>query len=230
MTDDIVTRLRNVPEKIIRMSGSEMNPYYNRCQEAAGEIERLRRELYMAEKWRDNYKLALERATGKAVSVTIILKHELQWLSSLETLAITFSTCSKRQYAAVVLSPNKRVIGFGYNGSPSGMPHCNEGHCPRLHEDAASGSNYDTCIAQHAEAGALLWCDPAQRQGATLVVNGPPCMGCAKLIASSGISRIVYKADSSYIQWADVEKFLIAAGVEVVGYGNKPFGMLPLFG
>lgn len=67
MTDDIVTRLRNVPEKIIRMSGSEMNPYYNRCQDAADEIERLREELYMAEKWRDNYKLALERAMGKAV-------------------------------------------------------------------------------------------------------------------------------------------------------------------
>lgn len=42
MIDDIVTRLRNVPEKIIRMSGSEMNPYYNRCQEAADKIELLR--------------------------------------------------------------------------------------------------------------------------------------------------------------------------------------------
>jgi hypothetical protein len=55
-------------------------------------------------------------------------------------------------------------------------------------------------------------------------------MGCAKLVASAGISRIVYKEDSSYIQWADVKKFLVAAGVEVIGYGSKPFGILPLFG
>ena len=150
------------------------------------------------------------------------MKHELQWLSSLETLAKTFSTCAKRQYAAVVLSSNKRVIGFGYNGSPSGMPHCNEGHCPRLHENAANGSNYDNCIAQHAEAGALLWSDPAQRSGATLVVNGPPCMGCAKLIASAGIARLVCNKDEAYAQWGDVKQFLDAAGVEVFALSYSP--------
>lgn len=152
----------------------------------------------------------------------IVMKHELQWLSSLETLAKTFSTCAKRQYAAVVLAPNKRVIGFGYNGSPSGMPHCNEGHCPRLHENAANGSNYDNCIAQHAEAGALLWSDPAQRSGATLVVNGPPCMGCAKLIASAGIARLVCNKDEAYTQWGDVKQFLDAAGVEVFALSYSP--------
>jgi len=152
----------------------------------------------------------------------IVMKHELQWLSSLETLAKTFSTCAKRQYAAVVLAPNKRVIGFGYNGSPSGMPHCNEGHCPRLHENAANGSNYDNCIAQHAEAGALLWSDPAQRSGATLVVNGPPCMGCAKLIASAGIARLVCNKDEAYAQWGDVKQFLDAAGVEVFALSYSP--------
>lgn len=45
---DIVAKLRNVPEKIIRLSGSEMNPYYNRSQEAAELIERLRAELQSA--------------------------------------------------------------------------------------------------------------------------------------------------------------------------------------
>lgn len=49
--NDIVTRLRKE---------------WAACQtcmagiEASDEIERLRRELHMAEKWRDNYKLALE--------------------------------------------------------------------------------------------------------------------------------------------------------------------------
>lgn len=139
--------------------------------------------------------------------------HELKWLTVLDTLAQTFSTCAKRQYAAVILAPNKRVLGFGYNGSPAGMPHCIDGHCPRLHENSPHGSNYDNCIAQHAEAGALLWSDPAQRNGATLIVNGPPCMQCAKLIASAGIAKLVCMADSNYAQQGDVRNFLDAAGV-----------------
>ena len=143
--------------------------------------------------------------------------HELQWLNVLPVLAQTFSTCAKRQYAAVVIAPNKRVIGFGYNGSPPGMGHCVDGHCPRLHEGSANGSNYDNCISQHAEAGALLWSDPALRTGSTLIVNGPPCMGCAKLIASSGVVRLVYRSDTSYAQWHSIEAYLAESGVVTVG-------------
>jgi deoxycytidylate deaminase len=143
--------------------------------------------------------------------------HEVKWLKACSTLAEIFSTCSKRQYAAVVLAPNKRVAGFGYNGSPPGMAHCSDGACPRLQADSDSGSNYDTCISQHAEAGALLWSDPSMRIGGTIIVNGPPCMGCAKLIASSGLSRVVHREDASYSQWPDISKYLNSAGIVTVG-------------
>jgi len=146
-----------------------------------------------------------------------ILSHEKKWLESCEFLASQFSTCAKRQYFAVVLAPNKRVIGVGYNGSPPGMEHCVDGACPRLYENSASGSSYDNCISQHAEQGALLWSDPALRQGGTLVVNGPPCMGCAKLIASSGVSRLVYYSDESYTNWPEISQFLQKAGLTVLG-------------
>lgn len=149
--------------------------------------------------------------------MTDIQRHEMQWLNSLQVLANNFSTCAKRQYAAVVLATNKRVVGFGYNGSPPGMGHCKEGACPRLEQNSESGSNYDTCISQHAEAGALLWSDPSMRIGGTIIVNGPPCMGCAKLIASSGIKRLVFKKDQAYLDWPNVEKFLISAGIVAAG-------------
>jgi dCMP deaminase len=152
-----------------------------------------------------------------AGKVCVLIKsHEYKWMLALGTMADLFSTCAKRQYAAVVLAPNKRVAGFGYNGSPSGMAHCVDGACPRMMENSASGSNYDTCISQHAEAGALLWSDPSLRQGGTLIVNGPPCMGCAKLIASSGVKRVVCKEDNSYANWDSVYVFLKSAGVEVL--------------
>lgn len=42
MTEDIIARLRRVPESHVRMYGAELNPYYQRCQDAANEIEKLR--------------------------------------------------------------------------------------------------------------------------------------------------------------------------------------------
>ena len=149
------------------------------------------------------------------------LRHELKWLDACQYLAKTFSTCSKRQYASIVVARNKRVVGFGYNGSPPGMPHCNDGFCPRLHEDSKNGSNYDNCISQHAEAGALLWSDPSMRQGATIIVNGPPCMGCAKLIASSGVARLVCFEDENYAQWGEIKNFLYNAGIEAISIKNQ---------
>jgi dCMP deaminase len=146
----------------------------------------------------------------------VILPHEIKWLKACQSLAPIFSTCSKRQYASFIIATNKRVIGFGYNGSPPGMPHCTDGHCPRLHEDSASGSAYDNCISQHAEAGALLWSDPSMRIGATLIVNGTPCMGCAKLIASSGVIRVVCINDGNYVQWPLVKQFFADAKIEIV--------------
>lgn len=147
-----------------------------------------------------------------------IQKHEVKWIKACGHLAKIFSTCAKRQYAAVIIASNKRVIGFGYNGSPPGMAHCIDGACPRMQENSPNGSQYDNCISQHAEAGALLWSDPSMRQGATLIVNGPPCMGCAKLIASSGLSRVVYKIDYSYNDFGNVQKFLEDCGIKVIPY------------
>jgi dCMP deaminase len=140
---------------------------------------------------------------------------ELKWLQCAEFLASQLSTCSKRQYCAVILMPNGRVVSIGYNGSPPNMPHCVDGFCPRLAENSPNGSNYDNCIAQHAEANALMWSDVSLRMGATLIVNGPPCFTCAKSIASSGVAKVVCFADSSYAQWPQVEQFLLQAKVQV---------------
>lgn len=142
-------------------------------------------------------------------------RKQARWIQACRYMALLFSTCSKKKYAAVVIAPNGRLVGFGYNGSPPGMPHCTDGACPRAQQNSESGSQYDNCIAQHAEAGALLWSDPSMRKGATLYVNGPPCMGCAKLIASSGIARVVCPPDASYAQWPQVHEFLLTAGMEV---------------
>lgn len=143
-------------------------------------------------------------------------RRESNWLKSCQQLAQTFSTCAKRQYFAVVLMPNGRVAGVGYNGSPPGIKHCSDGGCPRLEQGSLNGSIYDNCVAQHAEANAIIWSDPALRIDGTLIVNGPPCFGCAKQIASSGIRRVVYSFDPDYANWDNVKNFMDACGIELV--------------
>lgn len=148
-----------------------------------------------------------------------MMRHEMQWLQACRMLAPLFSTCSRRQYFSVVIGVDKRVVGVGYNGAPAGMVHCVDGGCPRGASDVPHGSSYSSsagfCIAQHAEAGALLHSDPTRRRGGTVVVNGPPCFECARLIASSGVARVVHLLDADYGGWGEVAQFLTGAGVEV---------------
>jgi dCMP deaminase len=127
-----------------------------------------------------------------------------------------FSTCAKRQYMSIVTSPAGRVVGTGFNGAPPGIPHCIDGSCPRLHEDPPSGSHYSSCIAIHAEANALMWSDRTAREGGTLYVNGTPCWDCGKLIAGSGIRRLIHLEDPSYRDWQRVKALIVASGVTVI--------------
>lgn len=126
-----------------------------------------------------------------------------------------FSTCGKRQYYAIVLGPTGRIVGTGYNGAPPGAVHCTDGGCPRLAAGSESGSIYDNCVSNHAEQNALMYSDYDTRSGGTLYVNGTPCWGCAKLIAGSGIVRLVCLFDPTYEDWPRVRRSLCEWGIDV---------------
>lgn len=138
-----------------------------------------------------------------------------QWLSVCDHVAQLFSTCTRRKYAALIIAKNGRIIGMGYNGSAPNTVHCNEGGCPRANMDVKHGSVYDNCIAIHAEANAIMWSDISIREGATLVVNGPPCYGCAKLIASSGIKEVVCLSDPEYAEFEKIIEYFNVCGINV---------------
>jgi dCMP deaminase len=146
------------------------------------------------------------------------------WLDALDDLAHGFSTCSRRQCAAVILDTDKRVVGFGYNGAPPGVQHCIDGGCPRANSGVAKGTSYDDpmgfCIAQHAEGGALLYSDPARRRGGTLIVNSVPCFECTRLIVSSGIKRVVCWSEEG-VDFTTVADFFKKGRVEFVVIGRS---------
>ena len=131
-----------------------------------------------------------------------------------------FSTCSKAQYMAIIVSAEGIVVGTGYNGSPPRMKHCVDGGCPRAVNNVPSGTPYDygdgLCVAVHAEVNAISHSDRSARLGGTLYVNGVPCFGCAKVIAGSGIKRICY-LDNAHVRTdsSDSLKILEESGVEL---------------
>jgi dCMP deaminase len=125
----------------------------------------------------------------------------------------TRSNCIRRKHGAVIVK-NRRICSTGYNGPPSGHAHCDQGACPRAQEDVRTGWGHDNCIAIHAEANAILYSSPEERERATVYITGVPCFTCAKLIANSGIAEVVTTGEP-YDDWARVRGFLLDCGVRV---------------
>ncbi|NBI06047.1 deoxycytidylate deaminase [Senegalia massiliensis] len=120
------------------------------------------------------------------------------------------STCPRLHVGAVIVK-DKRIKGTGYNGSPAGLPHCEDVGCHIV-------NNHCTRTI-HAEVNCLLETTPDERKGATIYVTHQPCPECQKLIITSGITRVVFLKDySPSINW-----FKESPNIEVVYLdNNKP--------
>lgn len=103
------------------------------------------------------------------------------------------SDCDRSKVGAVVVN-DRRIRATGYNGAPSKSPGC--ATCPRRTSSAEPGvSSYSSgatrCVAVHAEANALLYCNREDLVGATIYITREPCVDCSKLIAAAGVVRVV---------------------------------------
>jgi len=137
------------------------------------------------------------------------------------------STCRRRAVGAVLVKDN-RILSTGYNGAPSGLPHCTDDHedCLRDILNVPSGQRYDICRAAHAELNAIAFAarHGISIEGATLYcIFGPPCGDCAKYIINAGITRVVYektgltKLHQDTIQrLEEIKEMLRYVGIEVM--------------
>jgi len=114
-----------------------------------------------------------------------------------------------------VLVLDKRILATGYNGAPSGLPHCAEVGCLRQAHNVPSGERHELCRGLHAEENALL---QAARygiriEGATIYTTHVPCVMCTKMLINCGIRRIVARQD-----YPDglARRLLADAGIELV--------------
>ena len=101
------------------------------------------------------------------------------------------SHCVKAQVGAV-LTKDTRIISVGYNGPPAGTHNCDdewpEAGCPRDSKGSCS-------LALHAEENAILYAvkNGAKLEGATMYTTLSPCLPCARLIFSAGISEVYFR-------------------------------------
>lgn len=120
-------------------------------------------------------------------------------------------TCGRAQVGAI-LARKGRVLATGYNGPPSGLPHCFDSNgCSNLDRVAENGC----ARSVHAEANCIAFAarHGIRTEGATLYCSHLPCLRCAELIINSGIRRVFYTND---YRIKEGEILLQQAGVDII--------------
>lgn len=139
-----------------------------------------------------------------------------EYFLKMADLVATRATCDRKHVGAVIVR-DKRVVSTGYNGSPSGQPHCDdEGHILK------SIDGRDSCIRTlHAESNALDDASQEEVEGGTLYCTVTPCYECAKRIVNAGIKRVVISGVYMSQNTGLVEDLFARAEVTFVMY-NPP--------
>ena len=117
------------------------------------------------------------------------------WMLVAEIIARR-SKCVKRQVGAVLVSKGNQAQQVGYNGppawyAPGQLGYCSR-YCPRSSTLARGGPDYGNCVSVHAEVNVLIRASRTGAEGATMYITAMPCWECAKAIANSGVTRVVF--------------------------------------
>ena len=127
----------------------------------------------------------------------------------------TRATCNRAHVGAVIVK-DKTILSTGYNGSPSGCPHCDDdGHMMRTIGDKQS------CVATvHAEANAIA---QAAKKGiatemSTIYCTHNPCFECTKLLINAGIREIIYENYYESRLTKEASELAHRAGVGLIHY------------
>ena len=124
------------------------------------------------------------------------------------------STCLRRKVGAIAVL-DRRILATGYNGAPSGVPHCLEVGCLRQQMGIPSGQRHEICRGIHAEQNVIIQAavHGISLRGAEIFCTTQPCIICAKMLINCGVKKI-WIAEG----YPDTlsEKMLDEAGVEVV--------------
>ena len=127
------------------------------------------------------------------------------------------ATCLRGKIGVVIVK-DKRIISTGYNGSPKGLPHCNEIGCLRRKTIDQNGMEEERCLRTvHGEANAIAQAalHGVSTEGATVYGTYKPCSVCMKLIINAGIKEVICEKNY-HDEMSDV--FAKEAGIKLTIY------------
>lgn len=140
------------------------------------------------------------------------------YFMDIATQVATRATCDRKHVGALLVR-DRTILSTGYNGTIRGTPHCDEvGHMLR-HDPDRGG---ESCVGTvHAEANAIIQAakNGVGIDGATIYTTASPCWNCFKLIANSGIVRIVF---GELYRDSRILEFAIQTKIELVDLSKKP--------
>ena len=115
-----------------------------------------------------------------------------QYFLQIAQYVATRTTCLRRKVGAVLVR-DKRILATGYNGPPSGVPHCDEVGCLRETMKVPSGERHELCRGLHAEMNALIQAalHGVTTRDSTLYCTTTPCSLCARMLINAGINEVV---------------------------------------
>ena len=133
--------------------------------------------------------------------------------------AYAYADCSTAEKLKVgcVLVKDHRIISIGYNGMPSGWTN----ECETQFMTGNGTADHIELITKpeviHAEANAVakLARSNESGEGSVAFITHAPCLSCAKMLYSAGVSEVVYS--QSYRDTVGVD-FLETCGIHVSQY------------
>ncbi len=133
-----------------------------------------------------------------------------EYFMAIATQVATRATCDRKHVGAVIVR-DRTILSTGYNGSVRGVGHCDEighlmegGHCVRtIHAEC-------NAIIQAAKNGVAI-------DGADIYVTASPCWPCFKMIANSGIRRIVF---GEFYRDNRIYEYAQALNIELIQLGG----------
>lgn len=145
----------------------------------------------------------------------------ISWDSYFMNAAILTSLRSSdlnTRVGAILVSPENKIIGAGYNGIPRGL---NKSNFPTTRDGEYHLTKYAYTV--HAEANALCNSTVYDLRGSKLYCTLFPCCECVKLLLQKGISEIVYLSDIHHDDpiYVASRKLLKDASISVRRYQDR---------
>jgi len=130
-----------------------------------------------------------------------------EYFKQIARIVASRSTCRHRSQGAVI-TRDGRILSTGYNGAPSGQPHCIDlGNCAKdegLGCRAEGLHGESNAIASAAKMGISV-------DGATIYCVYSPCKACCNLLKSAGIVGVKY--DELYEGFPEGQLYLESLGI-----------------